>query len=72
MFGLGMTVFAIIAVLVSVEEPELYGMYFIVAAFNVMCLGVTYYMRKQLDVRVAERAKEKQEKKKWDKLSQKD
>ena len=73
---IGMIVLAVLFVLFTFEEPELYTGYFIIAGFNMCCLGVTYYMRQQLDKRVAERAKEKEankeEKAKWDKMSEAD
>ena len=51
--GVAMTVLAVIGVLLTVEEYEQYGIYFVVAALNFTCLAVTYVMRKELDKRVA-------------------
>ena len=42
---IGMIVLAVLFVLFTFEEPELYSGYFIIAGFNMCCLGVTYYMR---------------------------
>ena len=43
--GLAMTAIALIGVFITVEEPELYTGYFMIAGFNLCCLGITYYMR---------------------------
>ena len=46
--------------------------FFVVAGFNLLCLGVTYYMRGQLDKRAQERAKQREAKAEWDKKSEKE
>ena len=60
---------AMIMVYFQVDDEQVLK-YGVVAGFNLLCLGVTYIMRGQLDRRAAERAQEREKKAEWDKKSE--
>ena len=56
LFGLLITVSALIWVCLNLEDKEEQKMYFFMGAFNVTCLGMTYVLGARLKKRLKEKA----------------
>ena len=59
LFGLFITVTGVIWVYFNLDDEEEQMMYFGMGAFNVTCLGMTYFLGMRLNKRVKENAEQK-------------